>query len=159
MITVIRAIFLKETLSSANSDDELVVAELAHQKQQMIKKLRRLFQSIDKDRSGDITMEELSTMLRDPLTEAVFSTLEISIKSAQGFFELIDDGDGRLTFDEFLTGILQLRGGTKNIDLVTCLYENKKLNDKVYRVELEVHAVMDAIFDLKTMPTPCCYQS
>ena len=29
-----------------------------------------------------------------------------------------------LTFDEFLTGVMRMRGGAKSIDLVTCIYQD-----------------------------------
>lgn len=147
IVTIIRAIFLKETLASANSDDDIVVAELAHEKGKTVKKLQGLFSRIDIDNSGDISFEELKVMLEDPVTEAVFSTLEITVREARGFFELIDDGDGRLTFNEFMTGILRLKGGTKNMDLVTCLFENKKILDKIYQVQLSVEKLTDEVLD------------
>lgn len=155
IITIIRAIFLKETLSSANSDEDLVVAELAHEKGKMTNKLKALFQKIDHDNNGYISLDEMKDMLKDPVTVAVFSTLELTIREAAGFFELIDDGDGRLTFDEFLTGILRLKGGTKNVDLITCLFENKKMNDKMYRVNTQLEVLNDEILFIKDRINQC----
>merc|ERR1712196_558686 len=108
-------------LASANNDEDLVVAELAHEKDKNIKKLHKLFSDMDKDGSGDIEIGELKSMLKDPVAAAVFQSLEMNISQAEGVFELIDDGDSKLSFDEFLTGILRLKGSAKAIDLVTVL--------------------------------------
>lgn len=150
LLTIVRAIFLKETLSHANADDDMVVAELAHEKSRTVNKLKRLFNRMDIDGSGDITYDELQHMLKDPVVEAVFSSLELSIREAQGFFELVDDGDGRLTFDEFVTGVMRMKGSTKAIDLVTVLFENKKINEKLHHIGLGLQTLTSDLTDVKT---------
>merc|ERR1719159_873551 len=84
-------------------------------------------------------------MMQDPVAVAVFHSFELNVNQAEGFFELCDDGDGRLTFDEFVTGMLRLKGGARNIDLVTMLYENKKLTDKMYGLDQAIRTVMEML--------------
>eukprot|EP00746_Dinoflagellata_sp_MGD_P141637 gnl/MRDRNA2_/MRDRNA2_74716_c0_seq1.p1 gnl/MRDRNA2_/MRDRNA2_74716_c0~~gnl/MRDRNA2_/MRDRNA2_74716_c0_seq1.p1 ORF type:complete len:374 (+),score=51.21 gnl/MRDRNA2_/MRDRNA2_74716_c0_seq1:2-1123(+) len=148
IVTVIRAIFLKETLASANSDSDIVVAELAHEKGKMVKRLRNVFNTLDQDGSGDISMQELKGMLKNPDLVHLFHTLELNTDQAEGFFELIDDGDGRLSFEEFLTGILRFKGGDK-MDLITMLYENKKIIDRVWLMDQTLRQVKDDVAHLR----------
>merc|ERR1719281_86296 len=60
IVRIISAIFLKETLAAAASDQENAVAERLRKKDRDIENLRRLFQEADVDGTGSITMDEFT---------------------------------------------------------------------------------------------------
>merc|ERR1719171_1762171 len=65
IIRVITAIFLKETLAAASSDQEMAISERLHQQDKYNKALRALFEEVDLDGSGSISMAEFQAMLED----------------------------------------------------------------------------------------------
>ena len=59
------------------------------------------------------------------------SILGLEVHEVTGLFKLLDDGDGRIFFDEFFTGGMRMRGTAKAADLITLLSENKEIWDKI----------------------------
>merc|ERR1719197_600483 len=94
---------------------------------QDIMHLREIFKEADHDHEGCIRLEDFHALLEEPRVKTWLSVLELEVNEITGLFELLDDGDGRISFEEFLSGVLRLRGGAKSVDLVTLLYENKKI--------------------------------
>ena len=43
----------------------------------------------------------------------------------------MDNGEGSVPFDEFLTGLMRIRGSAKGVDLVGLLYVSRKLLHRV----------------------------
>eukprot|EP00746_Dinoflagellata_sp_MGD_P139000 gnl/MRDRNA2_/MRDRNA2_72537_c0_seq1.p1 gnl/MRDRNA2_/MRDRNA2_72537_c0~~gnl/MRDRNA2_/MRDRNA2_72537_c0_seq1.p1 ORF type:complete len:529 (-),score=71.05 gnl/MRDRNA2_/MRDRNA2_72537_c0_seq1:65-1588(-) len=135
IIRVITAIFLKETLAAAATDQELVISERMHQQDKYIQNLRTLFEEMDTDGTASISLEELNMLLVDPRAKTWLGVLELEINEVTGLFNLLDDGDGQVSFDEFISGVMRLKGSAKNIDLITLLYENKKVTEKIRAME------------------------
>lgn len=124
MIRVITAIFLKDTLALAAKDGEIVMAN-ANRDPKYVKQIWDVFQKIDVDKSGTLSMHELKVMLKDDQTQAWLKALGIIPHEVKGLFTLMDDGDDEISFCEFITGIMRLKD--PKVDLATILYENKKL--------------------------------
>eukprot|EP00746_Dinoflagellata_sp_MGD_P067518 gnl/MRDRNA2_/MRDRNA2_278720_c0_seq1.p1 gnl/MRDRNA2_/MRDRNA2_278720_c0~~gnl/MRDRNA2_/MRDRNA2_278720_c0_seq1.p1 ORF type:complete len:233 (-),score=37.52 gnl/MRDRNA2_/MRDRNA2_278720_c0_seq1:156-854(-) len=133
MIRVISAIFLKDTLNAANKDNEMVMAEV-HRNPEFISNIRKVFEDTDSDNNGMISLEELDNFLVDKRSEKFLSLLDLTGNEVKGLFYLMDDGDHEITFAEFLAGLMRLKakGG---VDLVTLLYENKRILAKILEIE------------------------
>merc|ERR1719281_1057236 len=135
MIRVITAIFLKDTLNLAAKDGETVMANI-NRDPRYIKQILQVFNRIDLDNSGTLCMDELVTMLNDEQTAKWLTMLGIVPHEVKGLFTLMDDGDDEISFCEFLTGIMRLKDG--KVDLVTILYENKKLLARILAIGSKV---------------------
>merc|ERR1711988_345569 len=56
------------------------------------------------------------------------SSLNIEIREAKSIFNLLDlDKSGEVTIEEFIFGLMRLKGNAKAIDTHTLLYENKRM--------------------------------
>merc|ERR1712118_41122 len=135
VMRVISAIFLKETLSEAAKDQELVLEEKMRQKQEYITRLKHVFTHADQDGTGNISMDEFHEMLSDDRVNLWLSELEVEVTEVDGLFQLMDTGDGQVSFDEFMSGLMRIRGSAKGVDLVTLLYESRKILHRVGRIE------------------------
>merc|ERR1719199_743662 len=103
---------------------------------------RKMFMALDRDASGTISLEELTTHLQDPVVQDFFASLDIDISEARSLFELIDlDNSGVIDFEEFLSGCMRLQGPSKAMDLllVTRDFRNAFERQGMALTTLELH--------------------
>merc|ERR1712032_544876 len=86
---------------------------------------------MDSDNSGSVTPYEVQEFVDDPRSARWLQMLEIDAYDVSRLFQLLDDGDGAITIDEWMDGVARLKGGAKSIDLITVLHENKRLSQNV----------------------------
>ncbi|CAK9084754.1 Ankyrin repeat domain-containing protein 17 [Durusdinium trenchii] len=134
VIRVIGAVFLKDTLDAAQNDAEQLVIDRLQKKQQFVKKLEGIFNSIDEGKDGLITEERLSAILEIPQVEAYFQTMDLDVREGRALFHLIDNGDGEVTLDEFIDGIMRCKGPARAIDQVALHSDVRQLDAKVAKI-------------------------
>lgn len=134
VIRVITAIFLKDTLDAASNDAEHLVVERMQKKAQYVKKLEQIFRAIDKTGNGMITKERMSEILEVPQVKAYFQTLEVEVHEGAALFHILDNGDGEVTLDEFIDGILRCKGPARAIDQVAMQADLVHLHNKLSQI-------------------------
>ncbi|CAJ1396465.1 unnamed protein product [Effrenium voratum] len=134
IIRVITAIFLKDTLDAAVNDAEHIMAESAKKKAQYVKRLEGIFQAIDEYGDGMITQERLQDMLANPKVRAYFQILDVDVHESAALFHLLDDGDGKVTLEEFIDGITRCKGPARAIDQVSMQSDLKSLDRKLTKL-------------------------
>lgn len=137
MIRVIAALFLKDTLASAAKDSDVVTAEM-NRDPRYIKQIRKVFAEMDVTGDGVLTLEEIHEVLADTKAIAILEEFGVVPRELKGLFELMDDGDDKISFNEFLAGIMRLKSSNKGVDLATLLYENKKILSRVVVVKGQI---------------------
>jgi hypothetical protein len=84
----------------------------------LVHQLRDLFMGADTDHTGDISFEEFSKQLDNPLIEEYFEEIELAAHEAKHFFALLDLGnEGKINAEEFVNGCMRMRGYSRAIDL------------------------------------------
>jgi len=134
IIRIITAIFLKETLQVAASDAEMMVNEQMKAKQHYVKKLSTVFNALDTSGDGRLSEPEFKTIMSHPKVKSWLQILELEVHDAEGLFHLLDDGDGEITYDEFLQGVMRLKGPAKSMDVVAILRASDKMVKKLDHV-------------------------
>lgn len=137
VIRVLSALFIKDTMAAAGKDSEVHMMEV-NKDPRSVKRIWKAFQKIDTDADGVLSLAEVHEVLRDESTCAWLKKLGIVPRELNGMFELMDDGDNMITFSEFLTSIMRLKNANKGVDLVTLLYENKKILTRVVAIGSQV---------------------
>lgn len=95
---------------------------------QKMRNASRLFKSIDTDRNGYISFEEIVDHLESAEVLDFFRSIDVDICEARSLFELLDvDGSGIIEFEEFLSGCIRLQGPAKAADLVLAMREIRLL--------------------------------
>merc|ERR1719517_41882 len=90
--------------------------------------LKRLFQDLDVDGSGTISQEEIEKLFMQVDMRALLKALGLDIHQARSFFKLLDmDMSNEVDIEEFVQGLMRLRGWAKGVDVATIMYENKRL--------------------------------
>ncbi|CAJ1370802.1 unnamed protein product [Effrenium voratum] len=149
LIRVITAVFLKDTLDTANNDAELLMMEKMHKKAEFAHKLEDVFLAITVG-EGLITEERLAEVLQSPKVKAYFQTLDLDVHEGTALFHLLDDGDGTVTLDEFIDGVMRCKGPARAIDQVATHAEIKQLDKKLSKVLSQL--APDKESELRTTP-------
>lgn len=130
-LRVITAVFLKDTLEAAQSDAEHQVAEKLKRKAQYVEKLEVMFKAIDETGNGMITEERLNQLLSNPTVRAYLETLDLAVPEGTALFHILDNGDGEVTLEEFIDGILRCKGPARAIDQVALHADIRQLDQKL----------------------------
>jgi hypothetical protein len=119
VIGVINGVFMQETFKVASSDDRILMRQKESDVKIYGQKMRRLFAAIDQDCSGAIDQEEFGIVMEDHEIMSWMSSLDLPVRDHKILFHLLDvDGNGVLSPEELVRGILQLRGNAKTIDVI-----------------------------------------
>ena len=88
---------------------------------------KKVFQQIDADRSGSISLIELRNQTSTPAVLEFFDYVNVDPSEAQYLLEVLDgDGSGTIAFDEFLTGTLRLNCSARAADMLLVVREVKR---------------------------------
>jgi len=134
IVNVIRAVFITETNRIASSDDEVAMMNKERSGKAYTKKLKILFSALDKSGDGLIEYSDFHDGLSDKNIYDYLGTLELDPGDLENLFFLLDDGDGRVDADEFISGVNGLKGMAKSIDVATLLRMTKDLDTKITEV-------------------------
>lgn len=134
IIRVISAIFLKQVLAAAAGDGETAMLERVRKKTSDVQKLKMIFQAGDKDGSGAIDWDEFVAMLDNPRVRAWLGILELDVSDLATVFNLLDDGDGQIGFDEFIKGVMKCRGPARGVEVVNLISEYKTIRHQMEKI-------------------------
>ena len=99
-----------------------------------VERLEAVFHAIIEDGGQDkhvLTEKRLAEILANPKVKAYFSTLEIDVQESAALFNLLDNGDGMVTLEEFINGIMRCKGPARAIDTFALHSDVKQLDAKL----------------------------
>lgn len=141
VIRIITAIFLKQTLSVAANDADMVAIEQKAQHHHTIQKLAKVFKRIDTSGDGQLRIDEFQAVMANPEVKGWLSSLDLQVHDVDGLFQLLDNGDGSITYDEFLAGMLRLKGQARSLDVVALSRHCDKIEDRVLVLDAKVEGL------------------
>merc|ERR1719240_2553805 len=133
LLRVVSGVFLLETFKAASSDDELMVVQKKRAQQKHESKMMRLFKSAAID--DHVHKEEFGQLLQDKNVRTWLSAQEIEPGDGSLLFDLMDDGDHRLSSSELIKGLTRLKGAAKSVDVVSLLYVTAHISDIVSKID------------------------
>jgi len=130
VLNVVTGVFCQSALESAQRDQDMLMQQIMANKQNHVKKVKELFQDIDCDNSGFITLQELESRMEDAAVQAYFNSLELDVHDAWTFFKLLDTDEGHtIEIEEFIMGCMRLRGPAKALDVARIMHENQLISN------------------------------
>merc|ERR1719362_331855 len=142
MLNVLTGIFVETAMSAMINDRDNMIQAQLDERAELISTIKSVFHSSDTDGSGQVTEQEMDMLLEDPELLAYLSAIGIDSTEARGIFTLLDDdSSGTVSVDEFVTGFLRLKGSAKAVDMVTLMYENRKLSKKLNKALQELRTL------------------
>ncbi|CAD7967652.1 unnamed protein product [Amoebophrya sp. A25] len=113
MMSLFIGILVENLTTATETADLRLIQQIRDQQEALTDELCSVFDAVDVDQSGFITIDEFKkSLLRDEdLRKQVFRNLEVRTGSElEWLFEILDtDGNCRLSLDEFVAGILRTR--------------------------------------------------
>lgn len=135
VIRVITAIFLQQTMRAVSKDDDIANHEQVVKQNRDMAMIRQIFEEKDRDGGGDLNRCEFASVFEDPRSKRWLNELGMEVSHVSSLFQLMDDGDGLITYDEFISGVLRLRGGARTVDLATLLLESKRIRSMLAQID------------------------
>merc|ERR1711948_236408 len=112
------------------------------EKEAFTAKLRDFFNAADTSGDGRLTVDELQDMLDDPGVVAWLKALELEVFEVVGLFKLLDDnGDGTVSYEEFLGGAVRLKGNARAIDSILIMHEQHKIFREINIIKTKLEAI------------------
>jgi hypothetical protein len=135
MLNVMNAVFVDYTLQRSQNDREYLIDTEVSGRKEFMSTMHNLFQELDRNDSGEISLEELETHMQEPKVVAYFSALNLDVKQVNKLFNLMDlDKSGTLDPEEFVFGCVNLKGNAKTLDLAILQYETRWLRNLVIQL-------------------------
>merc|ERR1740121_2810190 len=78
---------------------------------------------LDTNQSGSLSIDEFQKHIEDEKIQAIFRSRQIDLGQVQTLFFLLDvDETGDVDMEEFVQGVLRLKGGATSMDLAVLTY-------------------------------------
>merc|ERR1712194_786509 len=94
-------------------------------------KMRKLFEEADTDGNGAIDLEEWAVVCQDQWVQIWLRAQDLKVVNAGKLFEMLDDGDGRLTAEELISHTSSLKGASATMSMMTTLHGLMKNIDDI----------------------------
>jgi len=143
---IVTALFLKKTLQVANNDADQQAHDQGKQMKSCIDNLRRVFIAVDTSGDGQLTLDEFNRICLNPDVLVYLKMLELDVTNAEGLFSLIDtDNSGEICWEDFLRGVMRLRGHARSLDLVAMMRSSDRLYGEVQQLSSTVNDLFEEL--------------
>merc|ERR1711920_599474 len=116
VLNVVTGVFCQSAIENAQNDKDVATLASITNHDEMRQKLHDLFNEMDEDSSGLLTLDVLETTLLQRNSQAYLQSLGIDVTSAWNLLKLLDvNRDGTVDLEEFVLGCMALRGDAKAI--------------------------------------------
>ncbi|CAE7606821.1 NaCP60E [Symbiodinium natans] len=141
LMNLVTAVLVEGALANASADKEMERMDLREKLRSEMPRLSQIFDDIDKDGSGSLTMEEMAMVPVDIIPEELRSKSRVT--SMQEVFEMLDvDGGGELTREEFVDGLLNIFMHDDPATSVQTLRLLRKVDMKVMHLTQDFHEAL-----------------
>mmetsp|Transcript_22520 Transcript_22520/g.43837 ORF Transcript_22520/g.43837 Transcript_22520/m.43837 type:complete len:168 (-) Transcript_22520:303-806(-) len=133
-MNTVSAVYVDALLHFSSLDRDVVMTERNAIEKSHLRQLRNLFNSQPLDADGLIQRKDLLEVLTGDGAHH-FKALGIQLPVAKALFRLLDVEDARaVAVDEYIYGLLHLKGNAATIHMATLMYQSKRLLFKVQRI-------------------------
>lgn len=154
LLNLVTAVVVENVLVISQQEQMKEVKREEQARFENIRKLKELFENIDEDGNGEVSVEEFSEAMKDKEIVKQFNQLEIASYEAMDLFELLDiDHDGSVTVSEFVEGCLRVRGHAKSKHLLAVQYDLQRFWTDMITLSEDIQGIMDKEDDYES-PSP-----
>eukprot|EP00931_Biecheleriopsis_adriatica_P026395 TRINITY_DN16066_c0_g1_i2.p1 TRINITY_DN16066_c0_g1~~TRINITY_DN16066_c0_g1_i2.p1 ORF type:complete len:316 (+),score=54.42 TRINITY_DN16066_c0_g1_i2:1139-2086(+) len=120
VISIINGVFMQETFAIAQRDDNIMMRQKMAERRRQKQKMDSLFAAADIADDGMVQKKEFVKLCQDPEVQLWLAAQEIDASDPIRLFLLLDvDGNGLLDSEEFVSGIMKLKGVAKQLDVLS----------------------------------------
>jgi len=137
---VVAAVFVESAMQSSAHDRELLIREQLRDSQAYTSKMLALFEEMDDDGTGTVTMDEFLTHLDDDRVVAYFNSMQLDVSDAKNLFKLLDvDRSGSVEIHEFIEGCQKLKGESRTLDMHLMRFELQYVRNELHELTLRFY--------------------
>jgi len=115
LVNLVTALMVESALAMAEEDKDAKKAWEAVKKKKQMEQLKTMFQDLDEDGSGELSMDEIDGAPPDIMDQLVDIA---GTEDIQSLFEVLDyDGGGTVGTDEFCEGVFRFKTSDKPMEL------------------------------------------
>jgi len=124
---VMTGIFVEIAKQWAHNDRDMQVQEELNKRVFYLRAMEELFSELDPDNTGILTLKDFQDLLmNDKRILHTFHALQLELMDVRTLFLLLDrDRKGFINVEEFLLGVLRLRGDAKQMDVMKLQYQTE----------------------------------
>lgn len=145
VVNIVTGVFVESALQANLKDKDIIVNEELQAKKRYLQSMQELFEDMDEDGKGTISLEEFQSKLKDEKVIAYFHVLKLDVSDATTLFQMIDyDRSNEVNINEFLEGCYRLQGESTAMDMKIMQFELQNLqhsSDGVHDILKEIKAV------------------
>jgi len=124
VVNVVTGVFVESAIRTSGKDRNTVIREELQDQSRYLNSMQEVFEEMDADDTGSISLDEFEKHLGDDRVIAYFNTLKLDVSDARTLFRLLDlDCSGSVDIDEFLEGCRRLKGESRHLDIAVMRYE------------------------------------
>mmetsp|Transcript_31404 Transcript_31404/g.72846 ORF Transcript_31404/g.72846 Transcript_31404/m.72846 type:complete len:1104 (+) Transcript_31404:60-3371(+) len=142
VVKVIMGVFLQVTFNMAATDDIIMVSQKQRQINTHKKKISQLFKHVDQNSDGILDKAEFREIVGDDIVRQWLASMDCDVSlfctDPDVLFSLVDDGDGKITLEELVTGLARMSGTARSIDLAKLAYQNQEVKQTLKRIHKDV---------------------
>merc|ERR1712217_874280 len=126
------------------------------QKVEFVETMQRVFEELDTNGSGTLSLEEFEKQMDDENVLTFLSTLELDIDQVRTLLTLLDlDQNGEVDIEEFINGCLRLKGGAKSLDMAILQYQVEWILHNTAAISQRLGLGVDHSLRLAWLDRPC----
>jgi Ca2+-binding EF-hand superfamily protein len=138
LMNIVVGVFVEGSISTAAADAEHKLALKEAAFHNLLNELREVFLMTDQDGNGQLTIQEFESMKDDERIVKLMAEMDMVLTTEQ-FFEALDlDGQGSVTIDEFVQGVLRYQATPTNLDVYTVLGHVQRIHELVKEISASV---------------------
>lgn len=149
VLNVVTSVFVDSAMESTQHFVDIKIGEALNSKQVLVNHLRQMFEDLDVDNSGEISIEEMEVLMQNTQLAHYLEAIDIRHDEVDLLFQMLDfDGSGSISTHEFCEGCLRLMGQAKSFDI-------HRMNDTMQSIMYFSEKTMAKVADVVTMLNNC----
>eukprot|EP00415_Alexandrium_ostenfeldii_P000604 UN0604 len=154
VVNIVTGVFVDCAFQSSQHDKDIIVHEELEAKKAYLISMRDLFEEMDADDTGCISMEEFEQKLDDERVLAYFQALKLDVSDARTVFRLLDNnGDNEVNIDEFLSGCYRLQGESRSLDMKIMQCEVRFLQENFATIASTLTELKEQLSEQLSLPS------
>mmetsp|Transcript_70417 Transcript_70417/g.153537 ORF Transcript_70417/g.153537 Transcript_70417/m.153537 type:complete len:487 (-) Transcript_70417:377-1837(-) len=149
LMNLITAVIVENAFSDSKTEESELAARVAQRQAEEFEELSSIFKAMDEDGSGKLSREEMLSQSTKRKVRQKLRALDVLPKDLEQLWDILDDGDGELTAEEFTGGMKRLRGEAKSKDMLRLYRELEMLEGSIVVMTDDILASQDKMTNVR----------